>query len=119
MAAERASEEELKLISEACEEMAATSDNVEEFLVADRKFHTGILHATGNPFFSPVANVISVSLEGSLRVTNRHAEENRESVPLHRKVMNSICGRNTGRARSAMTALLSHAARRMDVARPG
>lgn len=117
MAAERASEIELKTISAACEEMARTADSVEEFLAADRQFHTEILHATGNPFFSPIANVISVSLEGSLSVTNTQPEENRKSVPLHQKVMKAICARNATRARSAMTALLNDAASRIEKAR--
>lgn len=117
LAAERASEDELNLISDACEEMAQTAHSVEDFLVADRRFHTEILHATGNPFFSPVANVISVTLEASLRVTNRQPDENRASVHLHRKVMKAVCSRNANRARSAMTALLSDAARRMELAR--
>lgn len=113
LAAERASEEELRLISDACKEMAETADSVEEFLIADRVFHTEILHATGNPFFSPVANVISVSLEGSLRVTNTLPEENRASIPLHQKVMRAICSRNATCARSAMTVLLKDAVSRI------
>ena len=116
MAAERASEEQLRLISEACEEMERTADTVEDFLAADLRFHTEILHATGNPFFAPVANVISVSLESSLRVTNRQSAENLASVPVHKKVMKAISARKPKQAHAAMRALLFEAADRIESA---
>ena len=116
MAAERASENELQLITGACEEMERTVDCVEAFMAADLRFHTEILHATGNPFFAPVANVISVSLESSLRVTNRQPSDNRTSVPLHQKVMKAICARKPARAKAAMQALLGDAADRIESA---
>jgi DNA-binding FadR family transcriptional regulator len=114
MAAQRASAEELQLISQACEEMEQTADNLEEFLAADLRFHTEILHATGNPFFAPVANVISTSLESSLRVTNRQPADNRASVPVHQKVMKAICARKPTKARAAMQSLLTDAADRIE-----
>ncbi len=116
MAAQRASEEELELISDACEEMERTADSIEAFLVADLRFHTEILQATGNPFFAPVANVISVSLESSLRVTNRQPADNHASVPLHQKVMKAICARKPTRAQAAMQTLLDDAAHRVQSA---
>jgi DNA-binding FadR family transcriptional regulator len=114
MAAERASEEELQRIKNAYQEMERTADSLEAFQAADVSFHTEILHATGNPFFAPVANVISVSLESSLRVTNRQPADNRASVPVHQKVMKAIGARRPARARSAMRALLNDAASRIE-----
>jgi DNA-binding FadR family transcriptional regulator len=119
MAAQRASEEELRRISEACEEMERTADSVEAFLAADLRFHTEILHATGNPFFAPVANVISVSLESSLRVTNRQPADNHASVLVHQKVMKAICARKPTRAQAAMRTLLNDAADRIESALKG
>ena len=115
MAAQRASEKELRLIAEACEQMRQTADNVEDFLAADLRFHCEILHATGNPFFAPVANVISVSLKSSLRVTNRQPADNHASVPVHQKVMQAICDRNPTRAQGAMRNLLDDAASRIEM----
>ncbi|MHC4995110.1 MAG: FadR/GntR family transcriptional regulator [Planctomycetota bacterium] len=116
MAAERATGENLRLISQACEDMEQTADSVEDFLAADIRFHVEILHATGNPFFAPIANVISASLESSLRVTNRQPEENRASVPIHQKVMQAICNRDPAGAEAAMRSLLIEAADRIDQA---
>lgn len=113
LAAERGSDEDLRKIETACQEMADNTDNLEAFLQADLKFHTEILHATANPFFSPVANVISVSLESSLRVTNRQATDNRTSIPPHQAVAKAICDRKPEQARAAMVALLGDAAARI------
>jgi GntR family galactonate operon transcriptional repressor len=116
MAAERATEDQLRGISEACAEMERTADCVEGFLAADLRFHTEILHAAGNLFFAPIANVISASLESSLRVTNRQPADNRASVPLHQKVITAICARKPAAARTAMQSLLSDAATRIQQA---
>ncbi len=116
MAAERATDENLRLISRACEEMQRAADSVEDFLAADIQFHVEILHATGNPFFAPIANVISASLESSLRVTNRQPTDNHASVPVHQKVMKAICARKPTRAQAAMRSLLNEAADRIDSA---
>ena len=114
MAAERATDENLRLISRACEEMERTADSVEDFLAADIQFHVEILHATGNPFFAPVANVISASLESSLRLTNRQPADNHASVPVHQKVMKAICARKPTSAQAAMRSLLNEAADRIE-----
>jgi DNA-binding FadR family transcriptional regulator len=114
MAAQRATDEDLRLIAEACEDMARTADSVEDFLAADIRFHVEILHATGNPFFAPVANVISTSLESSLRVTNRQVADNRASVPVHQKVMKAITARQPAKAQAAMRALLRDATARIE-----
>ena len=96
------------------DEMERRADSVEDFLAADIQFHVEILHATGNPFFAPVANVISASLETSLRLTNRQPAENHASVPVHRKVMRAICARKPARAQAAMRSLLDEAADRIE-----
>ena len=69
LAAKHGTDNQLQNISSAFNEMESTIEDVDAFLAADIQFHTAILHATGNPFFSPVANVISKSLESSIRVT--------------------------------------------------
>jgi DNA-binding FadR family transcriptional regulator len=114
MAAERATDEALRLIEQAYDEMARTADSVEDFLKADIRFHAEILHATGNPFFSPVANVIGASLESSLRVTNRQAVDNHASVPVHGRVMKAISARQPTKAQAAMRSLLNDATSRIE-----
>jgi DNA-binding FadR family transcriptional regulator len=116
MAAHRASDEQLRLITQACEEMEQAAGSVEDFLAADIRFHVEILHATGNPFFAPIANVINVALESSLRVTNRQPAENLASIPIHRKVTKAICARKATAAQAAMRSLLQEAKNRIESA---
>ncbi|WP_044257292.1 FadR/GntR family transcriptional regulator [Rhodopirellula sp. SWK7] len=115
MAAERASTTELERIGEAWEEMDRTAGNdVEAFLAADIRFHTEIMQATGNPFFSPVANVIGASLEASLRVTNCLPPDNIPSVPLHEKVLRALVDHRPMAAHDAMLSMLLDAAKRIE-----
>jgi DNA-binding FadR family transcriptional regulator len=116
LAAARASDEQRQRIARAGEDMQRMADSLQQFLDADIRFHVEILLATGNPFFAPVANVISASLESSLRVTNRQASDNRASVPVHQKVMKAILARQSSRAQAAMRALLRDATARIEVA---
>jgi DNA-binding FadR family transcriptional regulator len=116
MAAERGTDEDLSLIAQACDEMERAADNVEEFLAADIQFHVEILHATENPFFAPIANVISASLASSLRLTNRQPADNHASVPVHRKVLKAICAHKPKSAQAAMRSLLNEAADRIQAA---
>lgn len=114
LAAKRATDEHLDIMRRACKKLEETADSVEDFLAADIRFHVEILHAAGNPFFAPIANVINASLESSLRLTNRQPAENHASIPVHQKVMKAICGRNPARARAAMQSLLNEAADRIE-----
>jgi GntR family galactonate operon transcriptional repressor len=68
----------------------------------------------GYPFFAPIANVISASLESSLRVTNRQPADNHASVAVHQKVMKAICARKPTSAQAAMRSLLNEAADRIE-----
>ncbi len=94
--------------------MRNSVDSQEEFLAADLRFHVEVLHASGNPFFSPVANVVSSVLLSSLRVTNRKPEDNATSVPVHERVLKAIQAEDARRAERAMKELLADAGARIE-----
>jgi len=114
MAASRASDKDLEPIAEAFAEMVDSVTSLEKFLEADQRFHVEVLHASGNPFFAPVANVVSSALLSSLRVTNRKPEDNVTSLPVHERVLKAIRARDSAGAEKAMKALLSDAAARIE-----
>lgn len=114
MAARRGSDDEIASITQACDAMQDSVDSVEAFLDADLRFHVEVLHASGNPFFAPIANVVSSALLSSLRVTNRKPEDNATSVPLHRRVVSAIEARDPAGAEAAMKQLLEDAAERIE-----
>ena len=113
MAASRASDEDISLIANAVQAMEASVDSVQAFLAADLRFHIQVLHASGNPFFAPVANVVSSALLSSLRVTNRKPADNATSVPVHQRVLKAIRAHKPAKAEAAMRALLLDAAARI------
>lgn len=114
MVASRASDAELARIAEAFQAMVDSVASVEKFLDADLRFHVEVLHASGNPFFAPVANVVSSALLSSLRVTNRKPEDNVTSLPVHERVLKAIYARKPATAEKAMKRLLSDAAARIE-----
>lgn len=116
IAAERGADDDLCRVREAYERMERNVDDVAGFLAADTQFHVEILHATANPFFAPIANVIDASLESSLRITNRQPDENRASLSVHHKVMKAICSRKPSASEKAMHSLLTEAAGRLNAA---
>lgn len=114
MAASRAADEDIALIAQAFQAMKDSVASLDEFLAADLRFHVEVLHASGNPFFAPVANVVSSALLSSLRVTNRKPADNATSVPVHQRVLKAIHARQPGRAEATMRKLLSDAAARIE-----
>lgn len=113
LAALRASEEDIALIAAACQQMEDSISSVEAFLAADQQYHIRVLQASGNPFFGPVANVVSSALLVSLRVTNRKPVDNATSVPIHQRVLKAIIARQPAKAEAAMKRLLEDAAQRI------
>ncbi len=114
MAASRASDDDVAQIVAAFEEMVESVTSLDNFLKADLRFHVEVLHASGNPFFAPVANVVSSALLSSLRVTNRKPEDNVTSLPVHERVLKAICARKPTAAEKAMKRLLADAGARIE-----
>ena len=71
LAAQNASPEQLSVIESALERVKDADDGLDDPLDADIAFHTSILKATGNRFFSQLTDFISTALRVSTRFTNR------------------------------------------------
>lgn len=105
-AAERAGEEQLAEIKAAIECMERETGAVEDFIIADARFHRAILRAAQNEFLVAMEGVIFSALLSSIRLTNRDPRENAESIPFHRAVYEAIAARDAGRAELCMSRLL-------------
>ena len=114
LAATRATDEDLQTIQAAYQTMADNADNLEAYLAADLAFHIAILHATGNPLFIPIANVVQASLHASLRLTNQTTEDNQLSLPLHQEIAAALQARDSARARQAMLTHMEDTAGRLE-----
>jgi DNA-binding FadR family transcriptional regulator len=100
--AQSGSDEVLLNIENHFNTMEANVNHMEAYVNADIDFHICILHGANNPLFSPITHVIRHALKHSLERTNRTAEENRRSIPIHRSITQAICSRHPDLARASM-----------------
>lgn len=114
MAAQRACPEDLKEISEACEEMEAATGDLPSSVESDLRFHMAVLEATHNAFMRPFGALIQAALRGSFRVTSSDTKLYRLTLPRHRKVLNAIESRDEHSAEAEMRALLTQTLRDID-----
>lgn len=115
-AAMHGTEEQFDEIEAAQVRMEEDSHSIEDFVVADALFHRGILRAANNEILLSMEGVIFSALLSSIRLTNRDPRENENSIPFHRKVLESIKARDHALAEEMMTAHLSDTSQRLEVA---
>ena len=118
-AAERGSDESHARILAAVERMEAEKGAVEDFVVADARFHRAILHATENEFLIALEGVIFSALLSSIRLTNDDPRSNEKSLPFHREVYQAIAARDGDRAERVMETLLGDTAERLNARHGG
>ena len=79
------------------------------YLQADLEFHRRLLVATHNQFIVGMAHVFSGLLEVSFRLSVASLAGARASLPMHRRVLDAIIGRDAPAAERAMLALIDSA----------
>ncbi|WP_369062321.1 FadR/GntR family transcriptional regulator [Caulobacter sp. 73W] len=105
LAAQFADEDDLLRINEGLVRMEAADRGLDDTLEADIAFHVAILHASRNPFYAQLRNVVSTALRTSIRFTNR-IKGRSANVADHAAVRDAIAARNPDAARAAMRALI-------------
>ena len=103
LAAEHASEEHLRIMSEEVAETYAALDNPQEYLIHDFGFHRAVGVASGNPILSSIMEMISEVLYQRRCKTVDRSRDLKESVEMHRKIYRAIRARNADAARAAMS----------------
>jgi GntR family transcriptional regulator, galactonate operon transcriptional repressor len=109
-AAERRSEQELKWLNDAFNEMVENVDEKEIFVRSDLRFHEGILEASKNELFKRMAHAIRAALAISRMITVRRAGSSKQSLGLHQDVLKAISMQQPERARAAMKKLVTSSA---------
>jgi DNA-binding FadR family transcriptional regulator len=102
LAAQRATDSDLKALQKAFDAMKKGVENIDAFIVADMAAHAAIISASHNEFLKPVANSICTAMLSSLRVTNPSPIQNRKSLEMHEQINTAIQDRNPVEARKAM-----------------
>jgi DNA-binding FadR family transcriptional regulator len=105
LAAETRTEEEMALISAACQEMG-TAATLSQRTRADRRFHQAILNATRNELLMPLGAMIDSSLDYLFTFVTREVNDLRYAQDLHEAIERAIKQQRPEAARKAVRALL-------------
>ncbi len=113
LAAERASSDDLATLAEEVAGMFANRDNPSLFLVHDINFHRAVADAARNPIVGALVGMVSALYYERRRETAARASDSdlRDAAEAHRRISQSIRGRDPERARRAMNEHLLQAAR--------
>ena len=112
-AAERATAEDIAEIEQSVKRMEADVTSVENFIIADARFHRAVLRAAHNEFLTAMEGVIYSAILVSVRITNKDPRENQKSIAYHRDVYEAIASKDADRAEQLTGTLLNDANRRL------
>jgi GntR family transcriptional regulator, transcriptional repressor for pyruvate dehydrogenase complex len=111
LAAQHATDDQLRAMSEEITETYAALDNPQEYLVHDFGFHRAVAAASGNPILATLMEMIADILYQRRCKTISHSGGLKESVEMHRKIYRAIRAGNADAARAAMCEHLTIAER--------
>ena len=104
LAARNATFEDFERLHRAYEDMAASTDNLEAWVVADFRFHQAIYLGTRNEFFWPIGRLLEPALIAGFRVIG--SAHNQQCLPEHRAVRDAIIAREPDLAYQAVIDLM-------------
>lgn len=103
LAAENATEDDLRRMSEEVTETYAALDNPQEYLVHDFGFHRAVAAASGNPILATFMEIVTDVLHQRRSKTIDRSHDLKESAAMHRKIYRAIRARDVDAARTAMS----------------
>ena len=106
LAAQRRTAEQLQVMRQALDTMAATSLAVDEGQQADCAFHTALLDACGNPFLASLMSGIAAAVTWTTIFKQRKRPLPRDPMPDHERVYDAVATRNVTAARESMAELV-------------
>ncbi|WNC73232.1 FadR/GntR family transcriptional regulator [Thalassotalea psychrophila] len=101
LAAQYASESDIKVIEDALLRMKNAEDGYDDTLEADIEFHASILSASNNPFFIQLKTFTETALKVNLRFTNRFKAITIDEYKAHFDIFDNIAKRNPQAAHDA------------------
>lgn len=106
LAARRRTAEQLQVMREALDTMAATSLAVDAGQQADCVFHTALLEASGNPFLASLMSGIAAAVTWTTIFKQRKRPLPRDPMPDHERVYQAVASRDATAARESMAELV-------------
>jgi DNA-binding FadR family transcriptional regulator len=106
LAAQRRTPQQLRVMREALDRMAASSLAVDAGRQADRDFHTALLEASGNPFLTSLTSGVAAAITWTTIFKQRRRPLPRDPVPDHERVYEAVASGDAAAARDAMAELV-------------
>lgn len=103
LAAERASDEDIKALNIEIEGMKATTNDPETYLKHDVRFHQAIANAANNKLMSGVMDTVAHLLFSLRRQTIAHASDLEEAIDWHQKIVEALKKHDPKRAKEVLT----------------
>ena len=109
LAARVAKSEDKAAVMAAIDRMTAAERGEDDPLTSDIAFHLGVMHASGNRFYSQLSDLIVTALRFSIRTTNYFKGVKLASIADHKKVADAIMAGDVQTAEIAMRGLIQEA----------
>lgn len=109
LAADRATPEDLATIEEAFAGMQRAVFEGGDYVTYDLRFHQGLLRAAHNRMLSQMSKALSALLRTSFEISTSRKDGPRNSLPLHRAVLDAVTAHDPDRAEAAILQLIDGA----------
>jgi DNA-binding FadR family transcriptional regulator len=109
LAAERATEQDIADVEAAYEGMRHAVEEGGDYVTYDLRFHQGLLKACRNRMLVQMSKALSALLRTSFEISTTRKDGPRQSLPLHRAVLDAVIARNPARAERAILVLIDGA----------
>jgi DNA-binding FadR family transcriptional regulator len=110
LAARRATARDIREIEEAYEGMRHAIEEGGDYVTHDLRFHQGLLRACRNRMIVQMSKAIGALLRTSFEISTSRKGGPRDSLPLHRAVLDAVIAHDPVRAERAVLVLIDSAA---------
>ena len=109
MAAERATSEDIAGIEAAFEGMRKAVHEGGDYVTYDLRFHQGLLRACHNRMIVQMSKALGALLRTSFEISTTRKDGPKDSLPLHRAVLDAVIAGHPGKAEAAILILIDGA----------
>jgi DNA-binding FadR family transcriptional regulator len=109
MAAERSTREDIVEIEAAFQGMRRAVEEGGDYVAHDLRFHQGLLRASRNRMMIQMSKALGALLRTSFEISTSRQDGPRNSLPLHRAVLDAVIARDPAGAETAILVLIDGA----------
>lgn len=109
MAAERRTAEDIAEVEQAYAGMRRAVEEGGDYVTHDLRFHQGLLKASHNRMMVQMSKALAALLRTSFEVSTTRQDGPRNSLPLHRAVLDAVIAQNPAKAEKAILVLIDGA----------